>query len=70
MNIDALLQQLAQLSPRMYSYAALAALLGPFTLRFFGFKVLSRVIRPLALVVLIGGVYAKRQRTDTLMESP
>ncbi len=65
-NTDELLQQLAEMPPRMYSYAALAALIGPLTLRLFGFKALAQLIRPLALVVLAGGIYAKRQRAGNM----
>ncbi len=62
MENNDLLQQLAQMSSRTYSYVLLAALVGPLTLRLFGFKWLAQIVRPLALVVLLGGIYAKRQR--------
>ncbi len=68
MNNDQLLDQLAQLSPRVYSYAALVALLGPLVLRVFGLSRLAQIARPLALVVLIGGIYAKRQRGMSLVD--
>ena len=54
--------QLAQLPNHIYSYVALAAVAGPLTLRLFGFKLLAQLIRPLALVVLLSGMYAKQQQ--------
>ena len=65
MENNDLLQQLAQMSSRTYSYVLLAALVGPLTLRLFGFKWLSQIVRPLALVVLLGGIYAKRQHAGS-----
>ncbi len=67
MNSDEFLRQLGELSPRTYSYVALVALIGPFTLRLFGFKALAQLVRPLALVVLLGGIYARRQRASAFL---
>lgn len=61
MSFDELLEQLRQLSTRTYSYVTLAALFGPITLRLLGLKPLAQVIRPAALVVLLGGMYARQQ---------
>ncbi len=61
--------QLAQLPNHIYSYVALAALAGPLTFRLFGFKLLSQLIRPLALVVLLSGMYAKQQRAIAAQQS-
>ncbi|HEX6289838.1 MAG TPA: hypothetical protein VFZ66_11635 [Herpetosiphonaceae bacterium] len=66
MNLQDLpiLDQLAEISNHDYSYIVLAAIAGPLTLRVFGFKLLSQLIRPLALIVLLGGMYAKQQRSN------
>ncbi|HEY0735883.1 MAG TPA: hypothetical protein VGD69_13305 [Herpetosiphonaceae bacterium] len=57
--------QLAQLPNRTYSYVVIAAVAGPMALRLFGFKTLGQLIRPLALVVLLSGMYAKQQRAGS-----
>lgn len=62
MNPDEIMDQLAQLPNRTLGYALLAAVAGPLTLRLFGLKTLSQFIRPAALVVFLGGLYAKQQR--------
>lgn len=61
-DLDQLVEQLAELPMQVYSYALLAALFGPFVLRLLGFKALGQLLRPAAIVVLLGGIYAKRQR--------
>ena len=61
-DLDQLVDQLNQLPMQVYSYAALAALFGPFVLRLFGFKALGQLLRPVALVLVLGGIYAKRQK--------
>lgn len=61
MNLDELVDRLAQLPVQVYGYSLLAALVGPLTLRLLGFKFLSQLIRPLALALLFGGIYAKQQ---------
>ena len=61
--------QLAQLPNRTYSYVVIAAVAGPTALRLFGFKTLGQLIRPLALVVLLSGMYAKQQRASSNSES-
>ncbi len=61
MNLDDLLGELEQLTPEQYGYLGLAAMLGPLTLRLFGFKLLARLIRPLALLAVVGGLYARQQ---------
>ncbi len=62
MNLDDLLKQLEGLTPEQYGYMGLAALLGPLTLRLLGFKMLGTLIRPLALLGIVGGLYARQQR--------
>ncbi len=64
MNTDDLLAELERLTPEQYGYLGLAALLGPTVLKLFGFKLLGRLVRPLALVALAGGLYAKQQSAD------
>lgn len=61
MQLDDLLEQLAQFPREVYGYALLAALAGPMLLRVAGFGTLARLIRPLALVFVLGGMYAKQQ---------
>lgn len=61
MTTDEILDQLAQLPSQVYAYTFVAALVGPTALRIFGLKTLSQVIRPLALLLLIGGIYAKQE---------
>jgi len=62
LDLDEIVNQLNQLPMQVYSYAALAALFGPFVLRLLGFKTLGQVLRPAALLVVVGGIYAKRQK--------
>jgi hypothetical protein len=57
--------QLAELPNRSYSYVVIAAVAGPITLRLFGFKTFAQLIRPLALLILLSGMYAKQQRAQT-----
>ncbi len=61
-NLDEIVNQLNQLPMRVYSYAALAALFGPFVLGLLGFKALGQLLRPAALLLVMGGIYAKRQK--------
>ena len=61
--------QLAQLPNRTYSYVVIAAFAGPTVLKLFGFRTLGQLIRPLALVVLLSGMYAKQQRAGGSTES-
>jgi hypothetical protein len=61
----AIFDQLAEMPNRNYSYVVLAAVAGPLTLRLFGFKTLAQVIRPLALLILLSGMYAKQQRAES-----
>ncbi len=63
MTLDDLLAELERLTPEQYGYAALAALLGPFVFKLLGFKLLGTLIRPLALLVILGGLYARQQRS-------
>ena len=63
MNLDDLLAQLEQLTPEQYGYVGLAAVFGPLVLRLLGFKLLAPFIRPLALLVIVGGLYARQQRS-------
>ena len=62
MNSDDLLGQLEQLTPQQLGYLALLAAFGPLLLRLLGFKMLATWSRPLALLVLVGGLYAKQQQ--------
>ena len=62
MNLDDLLAELEQLTPEHYGYVGLAAVFGPPILRLLGFKMLAALIRPLALLVIVGGLYARQQR--------
>lgn len=62
LDLDEIVNQLNQLPMQVYSYAALAALFGPFVLRLLGFKALGTVLRPAALLLVVGGIYAKRQK--------
>ncbi len=62
MNFEDLLAQLERLTPEQYGYLGLAAVFGPFLLRLLGFKLLAGLIRPLALLGLVGGLYARQQR--------
>ena len=61
-NFDELVNQLDQIPMRVYSYATVAALFGPFVLRLLGFKALGKVLQPAAIVFVLGGIYAKRQK--------
>ena len=67
MNWDELLDQLAQQPTRTYGYAFLTALVGPLVLRVFGLKSLAQLVRPAALVVLLGGMYAKQERAKNAL---
>ncbi len=67
-NLDELVNQLAQLPMQVYSYAALAALFGPFVLRLLGLGALGQILRPVALVLVLGGIYAKRQQLSTRIQ--
>lgn len=60
MNLDELLDQLAALPRAVYGYLLLAALAGPPLLRLFGFKALAGLVRPVALLVLLGGLVARQ----------
>ena len=62
MNLGDLLAGLEQLTPEQYGYVGLAAVFGPLILRLFSFKLLANMIRPLALLVIVGGLYARQQR--------
>ncbi len=64
-----ILEQLAELPNRVYSYVALTAIAGPLAFRILGFKLLAQIVRPLALVVLLGGMYAKQQRIESRSHS-
>ncbi len=63
MNQSDLLDQLAELPKTTYRTTFIASLVGPLLLRLFGLKGLSRWIRPLALLLLVAGMYAKQQKT-------
>lgn len=61
-DFDQILNVLERLTPREYGYVALTALVGPLTLRLLGFRFLATLIRPVALLVLLGGAYAQQQK--------
>lgn len=61
MTLEEALDYLRRLSTRTYSYIVLAAILGPLTLRVLGLSSLARLIRPLAVLIVLGGMYAKQQ---------
>lgn len=61
MDLDSLVDTLEGLPGRTYGYVGLAAVFGPLLLKLLGFKSLGTVLRPLALLVLLGGAYAKQQ---------
>lgn len=61
MDGSEIFDQLARLPTRTYSYVVLAALFGPMILRLLGLKPLAALIRPLALALLLGGMYARQQ---------
>ena len=63
MDFDNILAELEQLTPEQYGYLGLAAIFGPFVLRIFGFKALGALLRPLALLAIVGGLYARQQRS-------
>ncbi len=62
MNLDDMLEQLGQLTPDQMGYLGLAAAFGPLLLRLLGFKLIGRLVRPLALLALLGGMYARQQQ--------
>ena len=68
MNFNTLLERLDQLSPRTYGYIALGAIIGPTILHLLGLRGLAQWGQPLAILVLIGGAYAKQQRILTAID--
>ncbi len=64
MDFDDILAELEQLTPEQYGYLGVAALFGPLVLRLLGFKALGNLLRPLALLVIVGGLYARQQRSS------
>jgi hypothetical protein len=69
MNLDDLLGELEQLTPEQFGYLGLLAVFGPILLRLIGFKTLSRLIRPLALLALAAGLYARQQHLSNSFRS-
>lgn len=61
MNLSDLLDQFADQPTAVYRNALLAALVGPILLRLFGLKAFSKWIRPIALLMIIAGMYAKQR---------
>jgi len=61
-NFDEIVNQLDQIPMRVYSYATVGALFGPFVLRLLGFGALGKLLQPAAIVFVVGGIYAKRQK--------
>ena len=62
MTMEDILGELEQLTPEQFGYIGLAALIGPFVLRLFGFKLLARLIRPLAVATFAMAAYARQQQ--------
>jgi hypothetical protein len=69
MNLDDLLGELEQLTPEQYGYLGLSAVFGPLLLRLLGFRTLSRLVRPLALLALAAGLYARQQHLSDSFRS-
>lgn len=65
MELDTILAELEQLSPEHYGYLGLAAVFGPLLLKVLGFKLLGTLVRPIALVLIVGGIYARQQHTTS-----
>jgi hypothetical protein len=61
-EFDQLLRSLERLTPSDYGYVALTALIGPLALRLLGFRFLAPLVRPIALLILLGGAYAQQQK--------
>jgi hypothetical protein len=62
MDLDNLMAELEHLTAEQFMYLGLAAMFGPFVVKLLGFKILAPLVRPLALLVLVGGLYAKQER--------
>jgi hypothetical protein len=62
MILDDLLTQLAELPTAMYRNVLFAALIGPLFLRLFGLKSFSKIVRPIALLTIVAGMYAKQRK--------
>jgi hypothetical protein len=62
MELDNLFAELERLTPEHFLYLGLAAMFGPFVVKLLGFKLLAPLVRPLALLVLVGGLYVKQER--------
>lgn len=56
-----MLAELERLTPEHFLYLGLAAMFGPFVVKLLGFKLLAPLMRPLALLVLVAGLYAKQE---------
>lgn len=67
MDLHDLFAQLDKLTPRSYGYVGLVATVGPLTLRLLGFKTLAQIVRPLALLVIAGGLYARQQHSTKVL---
>ena len=65
MNLRDLIDLLAEQPKAVYRDILISALIGPLILRLLGLKGFSRWVRPLAMLVLIGGMYAKQQQQRT-----
>ncbi|HSH81673.1 MAG TPA: hypothetical protein VLA19_24365 [Herpetosiphonaceae bacterium] len=68
MNLDQLLHQLEHLPPRAYAAAGLTSVVGPLLLRLLGLTFLAQWVRPLALLVLLGGLYAQQERVRAAVQ--
>ncbi len=67
MELDTILDELEQLTAEQYGYLGVAAIFGPLLLKLLGFKLLGALVRPLALVLILGGIYARQQRGSEQM---
>ncbi|WP_029214790.1 hypothetical protein [Kallotenue papyrolyticum] len=61
MHLDELLDTLATLPRSAYRAALVAALIGPPVARLLGLGGLARLVRPLALALLLAGMYARQR---------
>lgn len=62
MTREDIIDNLRSLSNRTYSYVILAGVFGPLVLRLLGLSALAPLVRPLALAVVLGGMYARQTR--------
>jgi hypothetical protein len=68
MNLRDLIDLLAEQPTVFYRNALVTALVGPLLLRLFGLTAFSRWIRPVALLIIFAGMYAKQRTFDDTTE--